>query len=355
MRVVVAGTAFGRIYLDAVASDPGLTLTGVLGRGSGTTTALAERYGVPVLHSPDDVGDDVDIACVVIGSAVNGGPGAEIAEALLRRGIHVLQEHPLHPDEIRGCLRAARDGGAVHHVNTLYPDLAPVRTFLDAARRLRDQQPALFVDAACSVQLLYPLLDVIGRALGAARPWAFSPPVTPPPAVVGSMRTAQPFQMLHAAVAGIPVSLRVQNQVSPADRDNHALLTHRLAIGFEAGVLTLADAYGPVLWNPRMHAPRDGDGRLVLDGPPDDRLDVASTELLGAEECSTYREIFTGMWPQAVREALRRLREEIAAPASQRTTAQWGMAVSRMWADLTAELGTPEIIRPRDPRPASPV
>lgn len=355
MKVVVAGTSFGRIYLDAVASTPGFTLTGILGRGSQTTHALAERHAVPVLSSADEVGDDVDIACVVVGSAINGGPGAEIAQSLLRRGVHVLQEHPLHPDEITACVRAAREGDVIHHVNTLYPDVEPVRCFVAAAQRLREQQPPLFVDAACSSQILYPLLDVIGRALGAVRPWAFAEPAAPDPAVIRASRLDQPFLFVQAAIAGVSVTLRVQNQINPADRDNHALLLHRLAIGFDGGVLTLADSHGPVLWNPRMYAPRDDEGRLVLDGPPNERLDTLSTSLLGNQQTSTYREVFTRLWPDAVAVALRRLRDEVAADPSQRTTAQWGLAVSRVWADLTARLGPPQLIDSAPPQPASPI
>ena len=48
---------------------------------------------------------DVDIACVVVSGGINGGPGAELARALMARGIHVLQEHPLHHDELADCLR----------------------------------------------------------------------------------------------------------------------------------------------------------------------------------------------------------------------------------------------------------
>ena len=355
MKVVVAGTSFGRIYLDAVRSDPDLALAGILGRGSRTTRALAEQHGVPMLTSVADVGDDVDMACVVIGSAVNGGPGAEIAQAFLRRGIHVLQEHPLHPAEIVECLRAARQGGAVHHVSTLYPDVEPVRCFLAAAQRLREQQPVLFVDAACSSQVLYPLLDMIGRALGGVRPWAFAEPTAADAEVTRACRSEQPFQSVQAAIAGVPVALRVQNQINPADRDNHALLLHRLALGFEGGVLTLADSHGPVLWNPRMYAPRDEEGRLVPDGPANPRLDAASTRLLGDWRTRTYREVFTRVWPDAVGTALRRLREEISAEPSQRTTAQWGLAVSRVWADLTARLGPPQLIDSAAPQPVSPI
>lgn len=39
---------------------------------------------------------DFDMACVVIRSTAVGGKGTEIAGALLEKGIHVIQEHPVH-------------------------------------------------------------------------------------------------------------------------------------------------------------------------------------------------------------------------------------------------------------------
>lgn len=33
-------------------------------------------------------------------SAIIGGEGSQLAQAFLQRGISVVQEHPVHPDEI---------------------------------------------------------------------------------------------------------------------------------------------------------------------------------------------------------------------------------------------------------------
>ena len=55
-RVVVAGTAFGRIYLDAIRSDPeSFELAGILASGSAYSAECARRYGVPLYTSPEDV------------------------------------------------------------------------------------------------------------------------------------------------------------------------------------------------------------------------------------------------------------------------------------------------------------
>ncbi|WP_436775928.1 Gfo/Idh/MocA family oxidoreductase, partial [Yinghuangia sp. YIM S09857] len=266
-RVVVCGTNFGRFHLEAIARRPGeYELAAILARGSAASRALADRLGVPFHTSSDTLPEDVDIACVAVGAAISGGSGTELAQTLMRRGVHVLQEHPLHLAEFTECLRVARKHGVQYRVNTHYRHVEPVRRFLAAARQLRQRQAPLFVDAATPVHLLHPLVDILGAALGAVRPWHIGDPAPAEP--------GHPFRSLHGTLAGVPLTLRVHHQLDPADRDNHALLWHRVAIGTAGGVLTLADTHGPVLWSPRLHADRDVEGRFVLEGAGTARFDL---------------------------------------------------------------------------------
>ncbi|AGP40735.1 thiazolinyl imide reductase [Sorangium cellulosum] len=349
-RVVVAGTAFGRIYLDAVASAQGsFTLAGLLARGSDFSRECAERCGAPLYTKVEDIPGDIDIACVVVRSGATGGPGSDIAKALLERGIHVLQEHPVHATEITACMKAAKRGGAAYAVNTLYPNVRPIRQFLAAAEYLRKRQRIQFIDAACNSQVAYPLLDVLGRAAGDLRPWAFSE--CAPRGDRSSPAAGQPFQSLTATIGGVPVTLRVQNQVHPEDPDNHSLLMHRISLGCDAGVLTLADTHGPVLWNPRLHSPRDATGRLIMSGPGTDRLAVKSTSILGDQDTRSYHDVFARTWPEAVVVALHDLCGDIADPARRVRSGQWALGVSLAWRDLTERIGMPELIRPEAPEP----
>ncbi|WP_261801603.1 Gfo/Idh/MocA family oxidoreductase [Streptomyces sp. ISID311] len=346
---MVAGTAFGRIYLDALRSDPeGFTLTGILAKGGDYSRQVAERAGVPLYTDVAEVPDDTDVVCVVVRSGATGGPGSDIARAALRRGMHVLQEHPVHAGELADNLRAARDGDAAYAVGTLYPDLAPVRAFLAAAAVLRARGPVRFMDAACNSQVAYPLLDVLGRAAGALRPWVFRAQPGPDAELAALTDGPQPFRTLHAVVGSVPVTLRVQNEVHPDDPDNHSHLLHRIALGSDAGVLTLADTHGPVLWNPRLHAPRDATGRLVLAGPGTERLAAPSTVRLHPA-ADSYHHVFAHLWPDAVLTALHRLRDAAADPELRPAAGQWALSVSRCWADLTAQIGMPELITPSEP------
>lgn len=60
-RVVIAGTAFGRIYLQALArAQADYELVGILSRGNAYSRACAAHYGVPLYEAVEQVPDDVD-------------------------------------------------------------------------------------------------------------------------------------------------------------------------------------------------------------------------------------------------------------------------------------------------------
>ncbi|GGL11849.1 hypothetical protein Sme01_68310 [Sphaerisporangium melleum] len=338
-RVVVCGTKFGQVYLSALDGTGPFRLTGVMARGSIRSAAYAAAYRVPLLTDPDQVAEVADLACVVVRSGVVGGQGTELAEALLTRGVHVLQEHPMHPDELTGCLRAARAAPAVHHVNTLYAHLEPVRRFIDTARRLCALQQPLYVDAACSVHVAYALFDILGRALGALRPWAFT--ATAP---------GTPFTCLAGTIGGVPLTLRVQNQIAPNDPDAHLHLLHRITIGTEGGGLTLVNTHGPIVWSPRMYVGRDAQDRFATDA---EHLRLPSATLIGPGEAPTFHEIVTRLWPDGVRRALSDLRGAVDSGQDPLRQGQYNLTLSRLWVDATTALGRPELLVQDVPRPLS--
>lgn len=342
-RVIVAGTAFGRIYLQALArAHERYELVGILSRGNAYSRACADHYGVPLYEAVEQVPDTVDIACVVVRSGATGGAGSELAQQLLRRGIHVLQEHPVHHREIAACMQAARQGQAAYAVNTLYPNILAIRRFLAVADYLREQHGLAYIDAACNSQVAYPLLDILGRLAGGLRPWAFAAPA----ASVG----AHPFTHLSASFNGVPISLRVQNQVHPQDPDNHSFLLHRLELGCEAGVLSLCDTHGPVLWNPRLHAPRDSTDRLIMAGPGSERLAGPTLVVLDPQIPASYHQVFNQVWPDAVCLALDALCADIETPARRLRSGVWATEVSMAWREMNSLIGMPQLIEPPVPQ-----
>ncbi|MCA1701893.1 MAG: Gfo/Idh/MocA family oxidoreductase, partial [Actinobacteria bacterium] len=222
-RVLVCGTKFGQLYLQAL-STGSFGLAGVLAQGSNRSRACADHWGVPLFTRVDDVPPDVRLACVVVRGGLLGGPGTQLALSLLDRGVHVLQEHPVHYDELAACLRRARANSVAYRLNSFYVHLEPVRRFLAVAAELFQRQRPLYVDAACGFQVAYALLDIIATAIGRVRPWGFAEPVEMPTSTRALIPLPVPFRSLDGVIGGVPVTLRVQNQLDPSDPDNYAHL-----------------------------------------------------------------------------------------------------------------------------------
>lgn len=221
----------------------------------------------------------------------------------------------------------------------MYAHLEPVRAFIEAARRLRALQQPLYVDAACSVHVAYALFDILGRALGALRPWAFT--ATAP---------GTPFLCVTGTIGGVPLTLRVQNQIAPNDPDAHLHLLHRITLGTEGGSLTLVNTHGPLVWSPRMYVGRDPDGRFDAGA---DHLRLPSATVIGAEQAPTFHDIVTTVWPDGVRRALTELREAAEGVADPLRQGQYYLSLSRLWQDATAAIGRPELLVQPAPRPLS--
>lgn len=344
-KVVVCGTKFGRVYLAAF-TRPGfpLELAGVLARGSERSKECAERYGVPLFTDPGQLPRDIDMAAVVVGSAMNGGRGAELARALMLRGIHVLQEHPLHHDELAVCLRTARRQGVVYRINTHYVHVPPVRRFIDVARWLAARQQPLFIDAVTAFQVTYTLFDVLGRALGGVSPWGFGDAAGLPSRVAALARTELPYCGLAGVFAGVPLSLRLQNELAPAEPDNHAHLHHRITIGTEGGHLTLVNTHGPVLWSPRPHMPAGMADLVRCEDATEAHLDLPSAEPLGPAAAPSYREILRDLWPAGTAAALLGFARAVRAGEDARAEGQYHLALTRLTKDVTDRCGPVRLV-----------
>jgi thiazolinyl imide reductase len=340
-KVVVCGTGFGRIYLAAL-RRAGLPceLVGILAQGSARSQACAKHYQVPLYTDPDQLPDAVDIACVVVSAGINGGRGADLAQRLMARGIHVLQEHPLHHDELAACLRAAQRNDVVYHVNTHYIYVDSVRRFIGAARALIRRQPAIFLDAVSSFQVLYTLFDILGQVLGTLRPWSFA----------GSPTSAV-FRSLDGMLAGIPVCLRIQNQLDPGARDNFSHILHRITVGTQGGNLLLVNTHGPIVWSPRAHMPRDYAEAVTIESSSAEHLDMPSADSLGGPwTAPSYRQIVNQEWPTAAANAILEFRSAVLRGEDPRQRGQYHLMLARLTGEATARLGPPELARFPEPQ-----
>ncbi|SDI11996.1 thiazolinyl imide reductase [Actinokineospora alba] len=340
MRVVVCGTRFGQVYLSALARAEDYELAGIVARGSARSTALARDYGVPLYPSVDSLPDDIDAACVVVSTAVGGGSGADLAKALLERGIHVLQEHPVHPTELADCLKVARRTGSQYLVNTFYPHLEPVRRFTAAARKLVTLRKAVFVDAMCAIQVSYDLIDILAEVFDGLKPWSLAPV---------PQGAGLPLACAHGQVGGVPLTLRVENRMQAGD-DSTSLFLHRITIGTDAGNLMLANTHGPVIWSPVLRVRSDEMGRFLpvaaQDGSWADDFGGRTADYLGPAESPTWATAVDELWSGGVVTAMDDLRGRVEAGADPLRRGRRALAVAHAWKDLTEAIGYPHAATP---------
>lgn len=343
-RVVVAGTGFGRAYLAAFERpDCPFEPAGILARGSARSRACAAHYAVPLWTDVGQVPDDVDMACVAVGGAMTGGRGPELSQDLMRRGLHVLQEHPLHPDELVACLRTAREERVVFRMNTHYPHVEPVRRFLACARELGERQRPLFVDVTCAFQVLYTAFDLLGEALGSIRPFGVH-------GVAGEPAGGHaPYRTVSGRFAGVPLTFRLQNELVPSEPDNHSHMLHRITIGYDGGHLTLVNTHGPVQWSMRPHMPAELKDLARFSDATAPHLSVPSVQPIGPATGASYGEVLGTLWPQATARAMTALWQSVVDGASSEAHVQRHITLTRLAMAVAEACGPVRLHQPDPP------
>jgi pyochelin biosynthesis protein PchG len=327
-RAIVVGSTFGSVYAEALAAPQSpVELAGLLSRGSTASTELADRLGVSQYTNMDGL-PAVDVAFVVVRSGVVGGEGTQICEQLLARGIHVMQEQPVHPDEVLSLLRVAKANSTVYAVNDFYSRVAPIRQFICAAKALDNIARIRYVHARSSIHVCYPLFTILSAIIGPLTPARI---VVPQRAENGET-TASPFAAGRIVLGDVTVDLLIQNELCADDPDNHARLMHTITVGSDAGELVLAHTHGPTHWYPR---------------PRVEAVAVRIAEPVGIDFEPTTAEVRNELWPSAVRLAAADFVESIdrgRTPISQRF-----VRATRLWSDFTSSIGPATLIDPQPP------
>jgi thiazolinyl imide reductase len=345
-RLVVCGTTFGQVYLSLfLRKNPHFRLAGILAKGSPRSRQYAKEFGVPLYNHVSEVPCDIDIACVVVRAAIAKGEGTFIAEQFLKRGIHVIQEHPVHARDITRCLDAAAANNVCYHVNSHYVHLESVRTFIDYLDNARRHRPLVFVDAAASLQTLYSLFDIIGCAVGGIRPFALGRPVEQPLEMTASSNLDfVPFSCLQGVVCGAPMTLRIQNYHDPCAFDNHFLIMHRVSVGTDAGNLTLVNTHGPVVWSQSFSILEKDDSACPFRKRKTAFSDYTAPTAVTFTEpnADSLFGIAARAWPGAIQNALSAMKQHIETGVSPfNQTREYLLGLSEVWLETTRRIGKP--------------
>ncbi|MFW7524931.1 Gfo/Idh/MocA family oxidoreductase [Vibrio ostreicida] len=336
-KVVIVGVKFGELYLNAfIEAHPELVLAGIISKGSPRSKSLAEAFGVPLYNEVEQLPQDIDIACVVIRASVIGGAGNLLVEALLKRNIHVIQEHPVSAIELKRHHALATAHGVHYRVNSFYATSTAGRTLIESCQSLRSQtrKTAIYGNLTTSRQLLYSTLDILLQSLGEES--------KPTPIQLGHQKQ---FDIINLTTPNGDYLLQLQNYLDPNDPDMHSLAMHRVMLGWESGYLSLSDSYGPVIWTPTLHADDHQNEELSLyqsvTDHPGHYLNASTTQVLHNQP-SRLKDHFENDGPQAVMFVL----EQFSLLVDGRQTnlglsIQHQINVAELWDEILALCGKP--------------
>ncbi len=328
--VLVAGSRFGQFYAAGVAADPRFVLRGILGQGSQRSQALAQRLGVDFWSCIEAVAQDVQLACVAVGGAARGEQGPALAKALMQRGMDVVIEHPLLPQELQSLLRCAAQHQRRCLLNTFYPRLPAVERFIALGRELRRQRGIRHIEATCGVQVGFATLDILAAVLDGMGPWSVSCDW----GGLSAMRTGE------LVLAGVPVSMQVLNEMA-VGHDGRMTVLHRIHLTTDRGTLSLLHPHGPLLWASAVVVPEeDKDGLFPLFGQTSAKGHTQAwpaSQLLMADT-PHWDDIHARLWPSAAAQSLCLLDDAIEL---QRCN-QRALELAMLWQELGERLGFPD-------------
>jgi predicted dehydrogenase len=160
LRAAVIGVGyFGSRHADKLARLPGVRLEYVVDSDAARAAAIAAKTGARATANFRDVLGAVDVATVAVPTQAH----AEVAEALLGAGIHVLIEKPLTATlaEADRVVAAAAKRGVVlrvGHLERFNPALAAVRDRIAAPRYIECERLAPFKPRGTDVDVLLDLM-----------------------------------------------------------------------------------------------------------------------------------------------------------------------------------------------------
>lgn len=317
-KIVVVGTTFGRMYLEAIRRSPTMHLAGLVARGSRRSHSIAAAYGVPLLTSTAQVPGDTDLACVAVRAGSIGGEGTTVAVELLSRGISVLQELPAGSGDVTACLRAAHHGRAAFAVANLYRRLPSVRAFLAAAQELVAAERPLAVDAHLSIQPAYALADILTQIGIPVRPVSL--------ASVGG------GSVVAGTLGRVPVAVRYATALDSQDTDNDVRFP-AVSVHTGSGTLTLTDVHGPVLWIPTLHLPSEAKHNIMSDTAA--LREVSATDTLFSPQYS-HAAVLDDLWPKALAAEIDAALQNTSTATGQRT-----LQVAQLWQTMTSGVDFP--------------
>ncbi|OOK63269.1 oxidoreductase, NAD-binding Rossmann fold family protein, partial [Mycobacterium kansasii] len=194
---------YGACYVPSLQElTDSFELVGILAAGSERSARLAARRHVPLLTSAAEVPEGARAAIVALPPPTAGMVTAQ----LLRRGVHVLMEHPVRADLLRELRQEALSAKVIHAVNCHFGELAQrarsSANAVGAVRRARRRTPPSLPRpiGICHVRSAG---SGVGLTAGSALEREVAPSATP----------EHPFTSFRGVIADVPVRVQCSHDV----------------------------------------------------------------------------------------------------------------------------------------------
>lgn len=238
-KIILCGSNYAAAYIPSLRQSGGsFELIGVLARGSERSIRLATRHGVTLWTRVEDVPPFVQAAIVALPPVA----ATDVAAQLLRRGVHVLMEHPVRADRLANLRLEAESSGAVHLVNCHFAELSSAQAFIELCRQQRALESPTWASVVTAPRSAFSTFDLLGRALGALSEYSLERELTT------SLTAEHPFESFRGSISGTPVRVQCSREIGQVDDGSDSPVPQRLEIGFPSGNVTLHSFAGPVIW-----------------------------------------------------------------------------------------------------------
>lgn len=329
IKVIVCGVGFGNFYLRALEGlKDELELAGILSRGSTESKLYADKYGIPLFTNIEELPDDIDMACVVIKTEVMGGSGEKIAIQLMRKGINVILEHPIHYKNIVNCYKEASKNKVFFTIGDLYIYLNHIKRMINFIEERKEE--ILEMDIECSARATFPLLHAL----------TYIKPDMRPIIVNQSNEVLGINQIITGILGNTPFLLRVNNEIDKENPDSYMRMFFTIELILKSGRLRLDDIHGPLIYYPTLYLPFNK--QSAVDIQEDfGKIHMHSAEYIGEKIIYPYEKIFNIYWPEAIAENILNFKSIIVGSRGNKkynSESQKNLLCSQCWQEISRYL-----------------
>ena len=330
IKTIVCGSTFGQFYIDALMKySEFFEIAGLYARGSERSIELAKRYGIPLFTSIKGIPNEITLACVVIRSEGVGGDGCKLAIQLMERGIHVIQEQPVYPENVVECYKVARKYRVIYNIGNLYIKLPEVQHFINVSKKLNNLNSVQYISLCFCTQVAFPAIAILAEAISGFHEWNG----------LSVIKNNGPFDIITGMAGKVPMTIQFNNQINPKMPDDLMYVLHRFSVFFQSGILTLEDTFGPVSWRPRIFVEKYGVAER-----DEEKLNEPAFALVNEYREKQLKEIFRNEWTGAIGLQLLEMKNQIENSRLDTNRAQKDLMVSKLWTELYRATGYANLI-----------